>query len=392
VPAILASILALGISYLVVRTALAALNPLAAQLPPAEHSRLLRLRIFEVLLPGRPLPADLVALARQTARSEPLAFEPFVIAALVAERRGQLAEAIRLMEEARRRRRSFVPTRLQLSGYYMRTGRFEEGLRELEVILSLRQDMIQPVMVELAKLIPLAEGRRLLADVLVRNPSWRTPFYAVARGAGVTPEQARALIDQMRARRPNADLRQEEQLYMTALVDAGQIRSAREIWLRALPQQEQSRHALLANPGFAGRRVAGPFGWTLNAVDVGRAEIRSEGSPNAYLYVDFFGGSNAVLAEQLLALPPGAYTLRFQAAGEGSSGSSRIAWTMACHPGSRQLLRLDVANVGEAFRPMQSSFTVPAGGCDGQRLSLAGEAGDMPSTVTLRIRGLEIVR
>lgn len=391
-PAIIATFVAMGIVYLVVRTALVGVNPLAAQLPPAENSRLLRLRIYEMLIPGRHVPTDLVELAQRTARAEPLAFEPYFIVALAAEQRGQLSEAIRLMEEARRRRRNFVPTRLQLAGYYMRAGRFADGLHELEVVLSLRQETIEPVMVELAKLIPSAEGRRLLADVLARNRGWRPAFFAIARGTNVTPDHARALLEEARARQPNGDLRLEEQLYMTALASAGRVRSAREIWLRSLPAAERPRHALMANPGFAGPRVDAPFGWTLHALDVGRAEIRDTNSPRPHLYVDFFGGSNAVLAEQLLALPPGRYRLRMEAAGEGLSGPSRLSWTLTCSSGSPQLLSADLRNAREGFRPIQAPFTVPSAGCDGQRLSLLGEAGDVPSAVTARIRGLEIVR
>ncbi len=391
IPAVVATLLAIGILYLVVRTALAATNPLAAALPPAEHSGFLRLRLYEMLAPGRRVTPDVHALVQQTAVTEPLAFEPFFIASLAADQRGDLRQAISLMEEARRRRRSFMPTRLQLSSYYTRAGRLADGLHELEMALLLRQQALEPAMVELAKLVRVPEGRRLLADALARNPAWRPAFFTIARGQGVTPDQAYSLMQEVRARRPDADLRLERELFMSALVGDGQIARAREIWLGTLPREERAANLLMANPRFAGRAVDAPFGWSLQATDVGRAEIRDAGSPQPYLYADYFGGSNAVLAEQLLALQAGSYTLRFDVAGEGASGASRLTWTLACQAGSPELARAELASATAAFRPMQVRFTVPAG-CAGQRLRLLAEAGDVPTTVTMRFRGLEIVR
>lgn len=391
--AIVATLAAIGILYLIVRAAAAAVNPAAAAaLPPREHSRLLRAHLYGMLLPGGRVSPEILALVRKTALAEPLSFEPFFVAAVAAERRGRLDEAIRLMEEARRRRRSFALTRLQLASYYARAGRFADGLRELELVLVLRQEALEPVMVELAKLIPLPEGRRVLADALARNPAWRPAFFSFARAQGVRPDDAAALLREVRARSPRADLSLERQLFVTALINDGQLRRARDLWLGSLPAGERSRHALMGNPRFEGQPVPAPFGWTLSAVDVGRAEVRDTNTPRPFLYVDYFGGSNAVLAEQLLALPPGAYRLRFEAAGEGASGSSTVAWTLACASGSPQLLRADLRSVAAPFRPFQAGFTVPASGCGGQRLRLIGEAGDMPSTVALRIRGLEVVQ
>lgn len=392
-PAILATLLAIGLLYLIVRTALASLSPVAAaQLPPGEYSRILRLGLNELLLPGRRVSPDLAALARHTAHAQPLAFEPFFVAARAAEDKGQFGEAIRLMEEARRRRRNFVPTRLQLAAYYGRSGQLAGALRELELLLSLRPNAVGPLMVELTKLMATPEGRSALADALARNPSWRPAFFTTARAQAVTPDQAYAFLQEVRARRPNGDLGLERRLFMTTLLNSGQIGRARDIWLQTLPESERSRYRLMANPGFAGRPVDPPFGWSLGAVDVGRAEIRDANTPRPHLFVEYFGGSSAILAEQLLALAPGRYRLRFEATGEGESGLSDISWTLVCRSGSPQLLGADMTGSGTAFRRKEIAFAVPASGCEAQQLRLIAEAGDVSSPVNLRIRGLEVVR
>lgn len=392
-PALLASMIAIGLCYLVVRTAMAALNPAAAvQLPPAEYSRLLRLRLFELMMPGRAVPRDIADLARETAISEPLAFEPFYVQARVAEDAGRLGEATRLMEEARRRRRNFAPTRLQLATYYTRAERVAGTLHELEILLGLRPEAIEPVMVELSKLVASREGRRVLAVALAREPSWQSQFFSIARAREIAPADALALLNESRRLRPGADHRQERQLFITTLIDAGDIRRARQLWLEMLPPAERSRHGLLANGGFQGRPVGQPFGWALQAIDVGRAEIRDSNTPRPHLNVDYFGGSNAVLAEQLLALPPGSYRLRYEVAGESGAGSSSLSWRVTCYSGAPELARSEMSGLAAAYRPREASFTVPAAGCDGQRLRLIAEAGDVPATVNLRVAGLEIVR
>ena len=258
-------------------------------------------------------------------------------------------------------------------------------------MLGLRPEAIEPVMGELAKLMATGEGRRVLASALSRDPSWRPQFFAVARARSVTPAQALALLDAVRARRPGADLTMERQLYITTLIGAGDLRRARQLWLELLPANERARHQLMANAGFRGRPVGAPFGWALHALDVGRAEIRDAGTQRPYLDVDYFGGSNAVLAEQLVALPAGIYRLRYALAGEMGSGSSNLFWRIDCSSGTPELMRKQMNAPTARFQPQEARFTVPAG-CDGQRLRLQAEAGDIPATVTLRIAELEIVR
>ena len=392
-PALLATLGSAGLLYLVARTALVALNPVAAvQFPPLEYSRLLRLRLYELLAQRPSVPPEVMQLARQTAAAEPLAFEPFFVAARAAEQRGRLAEAIRLMEEARRRRRSSVPTRLQLAAYYSQSGRLAEALREFEVVLRLRPEVSQAAVVELLKLVGSRQGRQILAEALVQGPAWGDDFYAAGVGHAIPPEHALALLEEIRARTPRADHSQPRRLYINALLNAGQVRRARALWLETIPPGERRVHALMANGGLRGRPAGEPFAWTFRATDVGRAEIRDRSTQLPYIHVDYFGGSNAVLAEQLIALQPGSYRLRYRLAGEGGSDAPNLFWTVRCLSGSAELLRKQLTRLTPSYQAQEAAFAVPAGGCEGQHLRLVGEAGDVPVTVSARIAAVELVR
>jgi tetratricopeptide (TPR) repeat protein len=392
-PAALGTVASLGLLYLVARTAAAGVSPLvAAQLPPTDFSPLLRLAIYRSLAPNQRIPGALVDLSRKAAVTAPLAFEPFFILARHAEQQGRWNEAIRLMEEARRRRSNFPATRLQLASYYARTGRLDDLLVELDTVLRLRPNAIDPVMGELAKLIASADGRRVLAVALARKPVWHKQFVAIARGKNVRPEHALGLLNEVRRVDPQGDHRLERQLVMYALLDDGQINRARAMWLASMPPQDQSRYELMANSGFRGRPIEPPFGWDFRSSDVGRAKIAGSDSPQPHLKVEYVGGSSAILAEQALALRPGRYQFRVLARGERETGSSTVYWSIACGKGGAELVRITPPQTPGDFRRHQSPFTVPASRCDGQHIRLHGEAGDVPGTVDMEFAGVEILR
>jgi len=389
---ILVTLLGFALIYLAGRTAAAGLHPLAAaQLPPTDESALLRLQIFELLVPNRTVSPELMSLSRRVATSAPLSFEPFFVHSRAADQTGNLPEAIRFMEEARRRRASFPATRLQLLAYYARASRPSAALSELGVLLRLRPEVAQPVMTELAKLISEPDGRRDLAAALVRNPAWRDGFFAAARATPPRPDHALALLNEVRRLQPRGRHTQERRLLVASLIGAGQVRRAREFWLASLPESERTQSALLANRGFRGGQGQLPFGWALQSLDVGRAEIVDSGSENPYLEVNYFGGRNAVLVEQLIALPAGRYRLIYRAKSNTGLGSADLYWNVACLSGSTELVRDRLQNLTPNYRSREVFLTVPAT-CDSQRIRLIAEAGDRSAPVNIQVTGLDITR
>jgi hypothetical protein len=388
-----ATLSALVLLYAVTRTALAGLNPVAAaELPPRGHSRLLRLQLYDTLVTNRRVSRDLISRVRPTVLAEPLSFEPFFLRARAAGEAGKLSQAIQLMEEARRRRPNFVPTRFALADFYTRAGRLKEAFGELFVSLRLVPQAVHPVMVELTKLVSTRNGRSVLAEALVNEPSWRSSFFAVARTQSISPADANALLREVEARQPGGAHTFERQLLIGSLVKAGEVSRARALWLNALPPGERRRHLLITNSGFGGKPAGEPFGWTVSETSAGRAEIIGADTPNPHLNVEYFGGNNAVLAEQLLALPAGAYRLQFDVAGESGSRTPSIYWSIACSSGAPALVRVQMSALTTSYKRREAAFRVPASGCDGQHLRLVAEAGEIPATSNVKIAALEIRR
>ena len=390
---LVATLLALPLLYLVIRTAAAGMNPYAAGLlPPVDEVPMLRLRIYETLLPNRPVLPELRAVALRAALNAPLAYEPFFIEARAAEQSGNLARAVALMEEARRRRPNFLPTRLQLLTYYARQHRYDAVVGEMDVVLRLSGEARPLVLPELVKLIAEPGGRSALTRLLSTAPDWRRDFFAVAMDRPVRPDDALALLQEMEARQPRGNHAEGRRLYLQALFNAGQVTRARSLWLQTLPAELRARNMLLFNGDFRPVRAEPPFGWVLRDLDAGRATIEPVAAARPHLSVDYFGGRNVVLAEQFLALAPGRYRLAYLAKSETGVRSGNLYWRLSCVQGGTELGRSPIAGLTGAYRRIESGFGVPASGCPGQRLELHAEAGDVAVPVNLQIAAMELAR
>ena len=377
--------------YLVVRNAIASLTPAGAALPPADPSVLARATAYAVADPRQSVSAEMRATGRQTALAAPLAYEPFFIAAKAEEQSGRLNEAIRLMEEARRRRPSFVLTRLQLLAYYQQSRRFPELLNEINFVLGKEPEAHQIILPELAKLMTDERGRVALASILAREPDWREEFFRVARSVDGDANDALSLLNLIRARKPGGDLSFERTLYFHRLVEDGEYGPARNAWLQILPPQHRAGSALLFNGSFGNVTADPPFGWTFRDEAAGRASIDSDGRNMSFLDIVYFGGSNVLLADQTLALEPGRYQLSQLAKSEQGIQAGAIQWTLTCLNDGLELARLRLRDLTPEYRRSQLPFTVPPG-CAGQILRLTAEPGDIAAQVDAQIARLELNR
>ena len=101
-----------------------------------------------------------------------------------------------------------------------------------------------------------------------------------------------------------------------------------------------------------------------------------------------------LLAEQLLLLPPGVYTLSFEAEGDAGSAGSGLVWALTCHGSGTRLAAVAVQPSSVIPRSNSAGFTVP-GGCPAQWIRLVGtpaaEAGSPGLSITeLAITGANL--
>lgn len=384
------------ILYLIVKAVAGGLSPAAAvalaALPPEDPTPTLKILGRASQLPTFRADDSTLPAARQGLAALPLSFEPFFVAARVAEQRGDLRGAIALMEEARHRRPSFPAVRMQLMIYYTKAQRFREAMAEVDVILRRNNELRPALLPELTKLIADPQGRDALARILATEPSWREDFFKIAGTRKVDPADARSLYERVRALKPGGDVRLERQFILQAQASSGDYAGARQTLLAAMPERQRAANRFLFDGSFSGAGAPKPFGWELEDLDIGRAEPARNGG-RTYLDVAYFGGRAETLAEQMLALRPGRYTLRAIARSDNGISSGTISWNLSCLPSRSPVIGvLDLSPAGPADRRFAVAFTVPATGCPSQSLRLRAEPGDVAASVNLEVSGLEIAQ
>jgi hypothetical protein len=163
------------------------------------------------------------------------------------------------------------------------------------------------------------------------------------------------------------------------LIAAGDFGRAHSAWRQFA--KLASEPPGLFNPQFRELAAPPPFNWTF-----GSAGGLAQPAGNGRLDVIYFGRDDAVLAEQLLLLPPGHYLLSTRMSGNVEPGGG-IAWTMECVPDKRPLMRLPVQRAASGL--LQANFTIPQE-CRAQQLRLVGSPGDVPRSIEFSVSGLQL--
>jgi hypothetical protein len=363
----------------------------AGRLLPPSHVVGMRLALATATRPDLRLPDGALNAARAAAAAQPLAYEPFFIAGRAAEQAGRYDEAVRLMEEARRRRPSYSPTRLLLMGYYARSARYAEALSEADAAMRLSSQARIAIVPILADMLRYPGARPGLADALAENPVWREAFVAAAKEKA-RPEDVAALLGELGRRKPAHGVGLESALLVHTLVRSGRFGEGRAEWLKLVPGDERPKAGLIFDGNFAGASAPPPFNWSFGSGEGGRAEIaRAAGGEPAHLSASYFGGQPATLAEQTLVLTPGRYVLSVAVRGDREQLSGEIAWRIRCLPGGPELGALRLQQFKSTYVRHQFGFAVPAG-CAAQRLTLAGSPGDLAQPVNAGFAQLKLVR
>lgn len=390
--ALLATLMSPFLLYLVLRAAIVGLNPgAAASLPPTDQVAFVQAALPLVVDPRRPLPPQLIPIARKSALTAPLEPEPFMVFSKMAASEGNLPRAIQMMEEARRRGHNHLPTRLMLATYYTQAMQAPESVAEIDYILRSDETARELLLPELVKALRHPEARRTLAKMLAAQPGWREEFIGIAQDKPVRPEDARQLMTLVGELRPRADISPERSLYLQALVKTGRGAQARKVWLETYPEAERARHQYLFDGAFSAPPAPQPFGWRLHDLDAGRAEIIRSGGGSSHLEVNYFGGKDALVAEQMLALAPGSYQLSFNARSDSEITSGELYWSLSCVPDGPELARIRIAKPQPGYRKYQGEVRVGSG-CSTQNLRLLAEPGDVAGTFTVQIAGMQMVR
>jgi hypothetical protein len=283
---------------------------------------------------------------------------------------GDLARAESLLLAASRLDPLAPAPRFLLADLYFRQNRADPGLAQVGFLLERLNGNAAPLVPALAQFATQPGAAAKLRPLLARRPAVRGQVLALLAD---NPEHLPTILAIAPQREARADAEWQQRL-LSALVTRQDYARAHALWQRF--GNVTTEPARLFNPQFRAGGPPPPFNWRLTSGPSGTAEARSGGG----LHLLYFGREDAVLADQLLLLPPGRYRLNFRVAGEPTG----LGWALTCLPGTR---RQDAPLAKGRFE-----FVVPSSGCPAQRLELRGATSDSPLTVDLVLSPVSLNR
>ena len=319
---------------------------------------------------GRPVPEETRADVRRIATKAPLSPDSYLIEGAIAETEGRAQQAEALLLAARSRDPRSRGARFLLADRFLRTGRITDALIEMQALVSLQSrgvEVFEPTLAQFAR-SPGAVPQ--LKAFFAKYPRVEASVLSILAGDAANADVVLQLAN---AREPNPDWRGT---LVEALASSGQYAKAHSTWARLSGVRPQAK---LFNPRFADIAAPPPFNWALPETGEGVAEPDGKGGIN----VLYYGRARAILASQLLLLPPGTYRLAMKVA-DASGSAGALHWTLRCANKNLALADLPL-RAGLAA----SRFMVP-GDCQAQWLELQGLAGDTPQTTELAVHDLRL--
>ena len=356
------------------------------------------------LTPPSPVSAGIVALNRvgrdgvadvrtrlfieQSARGAPLAAEPFIAAGLDANARDRPDQAFRLFQQARLRDPRSIATRYWLFDYYLRTGRFADGIDEAQPLLRLQPAVTPAVTSLLTALLDVPEARGILLDRLRRNPPWRGEFL---RQVAATPRlraEVGALLLTSGAQ-AGGSVRDQEGI-IGSLLRGGDVDGAWASWLATLPAQARQRavRGAIYDGSFAGLPGAPPFNWRLARVGVS-AGTDPSGSGTTMLRIAVIPRREIILAEQTVLTRAGRHRLSFttQAVDEQPSAATLEA-QIRCAGQRSPVATRQLEELGGRLTPIALDADLPQG-CRAVQIRFIARPGIAPGGLSAQVSSVK---
>jgi hypothetical protein len=275
-------------------------------------------------------------LALRAIASDPLNARAFTLLAEISDGNPQTRM---LMREAfrRSRRESVAAFWLLHDSFYKRD--YWAVVQYADILLRSRPQLEMPVFSYLSFVAGDDQGRELLKERLVSNPTWRTHFLQAFPSKVKNPETALALMGEMQE--SGKPLTKEEiKPYLRWLISKGKVELAYNAWLQFLPKSDLEDVGLLTNASFEHEPSGLPFDWRIGKGSNSLAEIipLADGQPNHVLHITL-SDARVQFPEisQALLLKPGRY--RFEGKVRGSIiGKRGLRWQLRCLPGEGRVL------------------------------------------------------
>lgn len=378
-PARIASValIAALLAFQVVRTAAVAdreAHPELASILWPSHPAVMTdralLAIASAAARGQAVPEATETDVLRIAAKAPLSPDPFLIEGAIAQTQGRGGTSEAMLTTARNRDPRSRGARFLLADRFLRTGRITAALIEMQALVSLQSGSVEVFRPALAAYARTPGAVPQLKAFFTRFPRAEASVLLILAQDAANADLVLALAND---RHPDPDWRGT---LISALASDGQYRKAYSTWARLSAVRARGG---LSNPNFDSIDAPPPFNWSLPETGEGVAEMDGKGG----LSVLYYGREKAVLASQLLLLPPGNYRLAMNVI-EADGGQDAVHWLMRCAKPGEEVLDLPLR-----AGALAADFAVPAG-CEAQWLQLQGMPADTPQNTELKIDDLRL--
>lgn len=347
---------------------------LAARGPPSVAVRVAPLspvalgRAAEQELAAR-RPENAEALAFAALSVSPFDVRAMRIAGLAAAESGNTPAADALLTLAGNWSLRDTPTHAWLIAQRLRQGSYTSAFAHADTIARRSFDA-QSRIFNLFTTAALVDPRSapVITRLVGQRPPWRWAYLkslAETRGGD-------ALLAAMSVSLKDTDGRfqdDELQLLFGRWLAEGRIPAI--VWLRG---QLVDNVALVENGDFSDDDGTPPFAWRLIPAsgvteDIVKDDLRAD---NTALRVEASGRPKDRLVEQLLLLPPGAFSLKGAWRPESAAEQRGFEWSVRCFEDSREIgvWKTPVTEASENWMAFRADVVVPATGCTAQWLQL----------------------
>jgi tetratricopeptide (TPR) repeat protein len=340
----------------------------------------------QLLVEEDPKRAEL--LLRQAFTANPSDSHALVALAKLWLKQGEPERADQAVEMAEQLSPADVAANLQAASYWLLRDNVERALLDWNRALLARSGLSKqlfPVLLRIAEQPPY--GQSAFSKIVRQRPPWWQDFFIYATREARQVKTLRTLYDlYQNTNRPLTT--KERNAYITRLQNEKLWGEAYMVWLNSLIPDQMAVLGQIYDGGFEQTRFEQGFDWhiaTRKGLEVDAHSLFG-GRKGKALQITFHGEPiRGIIAEQPLFLFPGRYRLSGQVKTDSIQTANGLVWSISCADGEKAVLAETERFVGtNQWRSFSTPFSVPAGRCAGQRLSLHAK-GTAPQD--FRIRG-----
>jgi hypothetical protein len=254
----------------------------------------------------------------------------------------------------------------------LKARKYDDALRAMDGLLRARPELLSQFVPVLSDLISSDDAVSSVARTVAQMPAWRPALMAELFKQPDGWQLAYRLANAQR-QIGSEPIPGEMRQILTALIKSGAFEQAYFIWLDSLDPSALSRVRDVFDGGFELEPRNLFFDWTVAKTRNSAASVvaRPGSTSDRALRIEFAGHQGFYSGVfQYLRLPPGQHVLHHEVLVQSLEASRGLVWRVSCLETGKLIAESAEIIATGPWMDVSTVFTVPAGQCDSQSLTL----------------------